>query len=100
MRSPSDLEDDEADPPLWHRLACSALTCAAASVLFVLVSGVHAGGGVRDARLLVAQCWHQIGEKQATGAELHELRVGCQALESGLATPSSRSAATVVATQE
>lgn len=100
MRSPTDLENDEADPPLWHRLACGALTCAAASALFVLVSGVHAGGGARDARMLVAQCWHQIEDKQATGADVHEMHVGCQALESGLAAPVPRQPATVVATQE
>jgi len=98
--SPTPSPEDDAEPPLLYRLTWTTLACAAAAALFVLVSGVHAGGGTRDSRLLVAQCWHDIEEKQAMGAEAHRLRVACQALESALASPVAKRAPTVVASQD
>lgn len=93
-------DEDEAEPPLLYRVTWTTLACIAATALFVLVSGVRAGGGTPDARLLVAQCWHDIEDKQITGLEAHRLRVGCQALESSLIAPPVKPATTVVASQE
>ena len=98
--SPTPAPPDDPEPPLLYRLTWTTLACAAAAALFVLVSGVHAGGGARDSRLLVAQCWHDIEERQATGTEAHRLRVACQALESALASPAVDRTNTVVASQD
>ncbi|WPB55174.1 hypothetical protein [Xylophilus sp. GOD-11R] len=90
----------EPEPTLPSRLAYFTCVAASAAVLFVLVSGVHAGAGKKDARLLVAQCWHQIEDRQASEDQLHDMRVACQQLESSLTAHVRPPSGAMVAAQE
>ena len=89
----------EPEPSLPGRVLYAGCVAVAASALFVLVSGVHAGGD-QDAQLMVAQCWHQIEEQQPSGVLAHQMRVSCQQLESSLAPAGRRQADPVVASQD
>lgn len=90
---------EKAEPSLLQRIASTTCVCAIAAGLFILVSGMHEGGPPKDARLTVAQCWHDIEEQQPTGDALHDMRVNCQELESSLMA-SSHGRTEVVATQD
>ena len=85
----SDQRHDEflvdPDEPIWRKAVGTAVVCAIAGAVFVWVSG-HVPGRVKpDVRLAVAECWDAIEQSQSAGNLLHDMRVACQRMESGLA---------------